>query len=212
MPRRNQITEVLTDRKANINVDNAIGKLDKKDYSILNELLADADTTSFTISKKLKMPLSTVQRRRSALERSSIIRKSYELDAKQFGWRTADLLISVEKGDSVEIANRLLTENTVNGFIVTSDSNSKKINNNNIHRVSSDSKDGPRVIETSLRIGDPVVNVVARIIYRNSSELFHIMQELKKLPNVAHVEWSEIVKVVGRNTALVLSDGARRDH
>ena len=39
------------------------------------------------------------------------IRKSYELDFTQFGWRTTDILISVERGDCVEIANRLLTEN-----------------------------------------------------------------------------------------------------
>ena len=64
---------------------------------------------------------------------------------------------------------------------------------------------GPRVIETSLRIGDPVVNVVARIIYKTSDELFHIIQEIKKWPNIARVEWSEIVKIVGGNDALVLT-------
>ncbi|HZA69587.1 MAG TPA: hypothetical protein VE548_07785 [Nitrososphaeraceae archaeon] len=37
-------------------------------------------------------------------------------------------------------------------------------------------------------------------------ELFHIIQEIKKMPNIARVEWSEIVKVVGRNNALVLTD------
>jgi DNA-binding Lrp family transcriptional regulator len=154
------------------------------------------DVTSFDISKKLKMPLSTVQRRRTALERSSLIRKSYELDAKQFGWRIADILIAVEKGDCVEIANRLLTEDI--GIRLSSDI-SKKINRIN------DGSYGPRVIETSLRIGDPVVNVMARIIYRTSDELFHIIQEIKKMPNIVRVEWSEVVKVIGRNNALVLT-------
>src|ERR687897_532345 len=69
---------------------------------------------------------------------------------------------------------------------------------------------GPRVIESSLRIGDPAVNVVARVIYKSSDELFHIIQEIKKMPNIARVEWSEIVKVVGRNNALVLTDSILR--
>jgi hypothetical protein len=67
-------------------------------------MLANPDVTSSNISKKLKLPLSTVYRKRTAIERSSIVRKSYELVAGQFGWRTADILISVEKGDCEEIA------------------------------------------------------------------------------------------------------------
>jgi DNA-binding Lrp family transcriptional regulator len=183
------------------NYDGNVHKLDKKDLIILNEMLANPDVTSLNISKKLKLPLSAVQRRRTAIERSSIVRKSYELDAKQFGWRTADILITVEKGDCVEIANRLLTENI--GIGLSSDI-SKIINKgDNI-------SPGPRVIESSLRIGDPVVNVVARVIYKSSDELFHIIQEIKKMPNIARVEWSEIVKVVGRNNALVLTDSILR--
>ncbi|HZB73976.1 MAG TPA: winged helix-turn-helix transcriptional regulator [Nitrososphaeraceae archaeon] len=183
------------------NYDGNVHKLDKKDLIILNEMLANPDVTSLNISKKLKLPLSTVQRRRTAIERSSIVRKSYELDAKQFGWRTADILITVEKGDCVEIANRLLTENI--GIGLSSDI-SKIINKgDNI-------SPGPRVIESSLRIGDPAVNVVARVIYKSSDELFHIIQEIKKMPNIARVEWSEIVKVVGRNNALVLTDSILR--
>ena len=195
MPKVSQITKTTNK--------NAMGKLDKKDFSILNELLANADITSFNISKKLKMPLSTVQRRRTAIERSSIVRKSYELNAARFGWRTADILINVEKGDSEGIASRLLTENL--GIRVDSDI-SKKINNINSNK----SLNGSRVIETSLRIGDPVINVVARIIYKSSDELFHIVQEIGKMPNITRVEWSEIVKVVGRNNTLVLTDSILR--
>src|SRR5919106_131540 len=192
MPKRGRLMKPLSSNK---------NKLDKKDLIILNEMLANPDVTSLNISKKLKLPLSTVQRRRTAIERSSIVRKSYELDAKQFGWRTADILITVEKGDCVEIANRLLTENI--GIGLSSDI-SKIINKgDNI-------SPGPRVIESSLRIGDPAVNVVARVIYKSSDELFHIIQEIKKMPNIAHVEWSEIVKVVGRNNALVLTDSILR--
>ena len=47
---------------------------------------------------------------------------------------------------------------------------SKTINKSN------NASNGPRVIESSLRIGDPIINVVARIDYKNSDELFHIIQ------------------------------------
>jgi len=205
MPRRGRLMKPLSSNKNKLvklpNYDGNVHKLDKKDLIILNEMLANPDVTSLNISKKLKLPLSTVQRRRTTIERSSIVRKSYELDAKQFGWRTADILITVEKGDCVEIANRLLTEDI--GIGLTSDI-SKVINkDDNI-------SPGPRVIESSLRIGDPVVNVVTRVIYKSSDELFHIIQEIKKIPNIARVEWSEIVKVVGRNNALVLTDSILR--
>jgi DNA-binding Lrp family transcriptional regulator len=159
-------------------------------------MLANPDVTSLNISKKLKLPLSTIQRRRTALERSSIVRKSYELDAKQFGWRTADLLICVEKGDCMEIANRLLAENL--GIKLTSDF-SKKINRGDMPL------DGVRIMEASVRMGDPVINVMVRILYRSSEDLFNTVQTIKGLPNVVRVEWAEIVKVIGRrNNAPIL--------
>ena len=96
-------------------------------------------------------------------------------------------MITVEKGECVEIANRLLTEDIEIGL--TSDI-SKTINKSN------NASNGPRVIESSLRIGDPIINVVARIVYKSSDELFHIIQEIKKMPNIARVEWSKIVKIV----------------
>jgi DNA-binding Lrp family transcriptional regulator len=200
MPRRGQIMKSLSNNRAKLTKSTGnnsnLTKLDQRDFFILSEILQDPDLTSQNISKRLKLPLSTVQRRRTALERSSIIRKSYELDAKQLGWRTADILITVEKGDCVQIANRLLTENI--GIDITSDI-SKVFNKNNTN------PGGLRVIESSLRIGDPLVNVVARIIYKTSDELFHIIQEIKKMPNITRVEWSEIVKIVGRNNTLALA-------
>ena len=80
-------------------------------------------------------------------------------------------MITVEKGECVEIANRLLTEDIEIGL--TSDI-SKIINKSN------NASNGPRVIESSLRIGDPIINVVARIVYKSSDELFHIIQRDKE--------------------------------
>ena len=98
----------------------------------------------------------------------------------------------------MEIANRLLTGNIGTRPASNISKNNKK-NNNNI-------SDGPRVLETSLRIGDPLVNVVARIIYGSSQELLNFIQQLKQMPRVVRVEWSEIVKVVGNNNALALTE------
>ena len=100
----------------------------------------------------------------------------------------------------MEIANRLLTEN-IGLEAATAIVNVSK----NIHKNSSNTNfEGLRVIETSLRIGEPTINVVARVIYRSSAELFHITQEINKMPNISRVEWSEIVKVVGSNNTLAL--------
>ena len=207
MSRRSQIVRpISTSRtKPSRHSDSAdiVRKLDRKDLIILSEMLANPDVSGIDISKKLKLPLSTVQRRKTAIERSSIVRKSYEVDAKLFGWRTADILISVEKGDCVEIANRLLVENLVLGL---GSDISKVLNNKN----SNNTFVSPRVIESSLRIGDPVINVVARVIYKSSDELFYIIQRIKKMPNITRVEWSEIVKVVGRNNTIVLTDSILR--
>ena len=54
----------------------------------------DPHLTSKRISKKIKVPLSTVQRRRTALE-ISILNKMYSLDLSTSGWRIVDLLIGM---------------------------------------------------------------------------------------------------------------------
>jgi hypothetical protein len=43
-------------------------------------------------------------------------------------------------------------------------------------------------------------------MYKSSNELFHIIQKITTMPNITRIEWSEIVKVVGRNNALMLTD------
>ncbi len=64
-------------------------KLDKTSINIVNELLLDPNIKSSDIAKRLRIPLSTVQRRRANLESSSILRKAYNLDLARLGWREA---------------------------------------------------------------------------------------------------------------------------
>ena len=79
--------------------------------------------------------------------------------------------MSVEKGRSEELAKKLLDGN----------------GNNNI------------IMNTSLRIGDPQINVSAQVLYKGSEELLEIIESVKATSYVKNVEWSEAVKVVGNN-------------
>jgi len=79
--------------------------------------------------------------------------------------------LSVEKGRSEELAKKLLDGN----------------GNNNI------------IMNTSLRIDDPQINVSAQVLYKGSEELLEIIESVKATSYVKNVEWSEAVKVVGNN-------------
>ena len=87
--------------------------MDGINKSIVNELIQDPHLTSERISKMLRVPLSTVQRRRAALERS-VLNKMYSLDLSTFGWRIADLLIGMNNGDPHSTARNIVQENSKN--------------------------------------------------------------------------------------------------
>lgn len=144
-------------------------KLDKIGINIIKELLYDPNIKSTEIASKLRIPLSTIQRRKAKLENSFILRKAYELDFNRLGWREAELLVTVQKGRCRQIANLLLSRFKSN------------------------------VRSCTLRIGDPEVNVAADIVYKNSPELLEIVDSVKNMDFVSYVEWSEITEVVGEN-------------
>jgi DNA-binding Lrp family transcriptional regulator len=83
-------------------------KMDDTNIKIVNELLNNPDVRSKDISTKLRVPLSTIQRRRTKLEKT-VLKKNYELNLGLLGWRIADLYLSVEKGKSKEVGMKLLT-------------------------------------------------------------------------------------------------------
>lgn len=55
------------------------------------------------------------------------------------------------------------------------------------------------VITASLRIGDPGVNVMAKVFYRKSEDLHDMIESIRTVPSVSAVKWSEVVRVVGTN-------------
>ncbi|MEO9295688.1 MAG: hypothetical protein ABI347_08830 [Nitrososphaera sp.] len=139
----------------------------------MRELISDPDLSSTDIATKYHMPLSTVQRRRTRLERS-ILKKSYLIDTSKLGWRTADILIAVEKGKSDQVDRQIL----------------KNEKNN--------------VISTSLRIGHPQIDLTARAVYRDSESLHQMVERINALQFVTFVEWSEEVKIVGNNYSEII--------
>jgi DNA-binding Lrp family transcriptional regulator len=162
-------------KNGNIVTGTSIARLDSIDINIIKELIDDPNVKGAAIAAKLRIASSTIQRRRAMIESSSILRKAYEMDLTKLGWREADLLITVEKGRCRDVAQQLLS----------------KFKNN--------------VRSSTLRIGDPEVNVVADIIYKSSPELLEIIENVKNLDLVSFVEWSEITEIVGKNNIDVIS-------
>ncbi|MDF0681116.1 MAG: Lrp/AsnC family transcriptional regulator [Candidatus Nitrosocosmicus sp.] len=89
------------------NSNHAILNLDKINLKIIDELLSNPDITSSDIAKKIKIPLSTVQRRRTMLERS-VLKKNYQLNILQYGFRYADIFVDVTNGEAKEVGKILI--------------------------------------------------------------------------------------------------------
>ena len=137
--------------------------LDKINVGIIQELVNNGDIKSSEISAKLKIPLSTIQRRRSNLEKLSIIKKNYIVDLKKLDLRIAEIMIGTSSGESQNIMTEVY----------------------NKHKTS--------IIDMSLRIGNPDTNVSFRIAYKTSLELFEVLEEIKQMDTVNNVTWSEYI-------------------
>ena len=72
--------------------------VDKINLKIIRELMENPTIKSSELSEKLQISLSTIQRRRAVLDKTSAIKKEYILDLRKFGLRIAEILIDIEKG------------------------------------------------------------------------------------------------------------------
>jgi len=78
------------------------------DRMILKEILSTNERrTSEFLSKKLGIPLTTIQRRRRRLEKEFLY-PNYTLSLKKFGWRRVDFFISTINGRTDDVAKDLL--------------------------------------------------------------------------------------------------------
>ena len=55
------------------------------------------------------------------------------------------------------------------------------------------------ILQVTVRMGSPKINLVATVIYKDTNEVFEMMQHIKRMEHVESVEWSEIVKTVLKN-------------
>lgn len=182
MPRRIKGNKSMTTRtykndKLNIRYNKPYPVLfDRINTQIAEELLKNHNIKSSEVSVKLKVPLSTIQRRRSAIERSGLLQHKYEVDPKKFGLRSADLLVNVSKGDCEEITKKILNQYRKN------------------------------ILHVTIRIGSLKVNLVATVIYKDTDQVYEIMQYIRGMEYVESVEWSEIVKTVIKNDSDILKN------
>ena len=136
--------------------------LDSINLKIIEELLNNGDIKSSEIASKLAIPLSTIQRRRSMLEKYSVLEKTYTLDPKKLGLRISEISINTKKGNSHEVMKEIYKSHRRN------------------------------IVDMSLRIGNPDTNISFRIVYKNSVFLFNLLEEIKENEMVNGVSWSEL--------------------
>ena len=88
-------------------------QLSNKDRRMLRLLLdSEGHIPTHELSQQLRIPLSTVQRRRKRLEDTYLI-KNYSIDPMKFGFRRIDLLIYTEGGVTMDIGKELLEREEV---------------------------------------------------------------------------------------------------
>lgn len=81
--------------------------IDSINIKIISELVKDPAASSLSLSKKLRIPLSSLQRRRAKLEKL-VLAKVYHVNLKVFGGKIGEIIIKVEKGKSREVAQEIL--------------------------------------------------------------------------------------------------------
>ena len=87
--------------------------LSNVDREILKAILSPNGKHSSTLlSKKLGVPKTTIQRRRTRLEKE-FLELSYSLNLEKFGWRRVDLLIYTRNGKTDSVAKQLLQNEEV---------------------------------------------------------------------------------------------------
>ncbi|MEP6576382.1 MAG: hypothetical protein ABJB85_08145 [Nitrososphaerota archaeon] len=95
----------LLKQKASLKTKHHLSTIDRM---ILKEILSSNEKrTSTFLSKKLKVPTATIQRRRKRLEKE-FLEKEYTLCLEKFGWRRVDFFISTISGKTDSVARELL--------------------------------------------------------------------------------------------------------
>src|ERR687885_2255507 len=146
---------------------------DNINRAIIAELLRDANINIKGLSRKIKVPFSTVQRRTKALQSSSVLKKRYHIDISSYlALKRADIIINVDKGKTEQVIQRILQD----------------------YRQTN-------ILSISTRLNH-MHNVVVGIVYKDSDELFKIVENIRSQANVTLVEWSETIQDVEYTDAI----------
>ena len=62
--------------------------------------------------------------------------------------------------------------------------------------------DRDEVVYVGKSIGEHTIDLRAEVIIKDNSQLLDLMEEVKALPSVRDVVWSEIVKIVGQKRSI----------
>lgn len=65
--------------------------------------------------------------------------------------------------------------------------------------------DRDEVVSVGRSIGEHTIDLRAEVIVKDNSQLLDLLEEVKGMPSVRDVVWSEIVKIVGRKTSIPTS-------
>ena len=151
----------------------ALRRLSQIDKKILKVLLSPGGkVSSHSLTTKLGVPRTTIQRRRRFLEKT-YLEFSYSLNLKNLGFRRVDLLIYTGGGNTVSIAKSLLERD--------------------------------EVVYVGRSIGEHTIDLRAEVIIGDNSQLLDLREEVKAMPSVRDVIWSEIVQIVGRKRSIPTS-------
>ena len=146
--------------------------LDSTNIKIISELVTQPSISSLSLSKKLDIPLSTLQRRRARIE-NDILKRNYTFNYKAFGGRVGDLIISVDKGKSREVAQALLKKYKNN--IVSCNTRINSEHNVSAHTIFKDTGELHELVE-NIKTMDYVSGVQwSELVEDIGDNNFHVM-------------------------------------
>ena len=151
----------------------SLSSTDKKMLAAL--LHSNGDMSSLTLSRQLRIPLTTVQRRRKRLEQ--VIDRSYSLKIEEFGLRMIKFFVTVEGRTAIEVGKEALSlQNTVSvermiGGNIDVEIKAIVATNNDIAQLSEQLKTIPGVKELSW-------NERVSIVGRNPDVYISIIESL----------------------------------
>jgi DNA-binding Lrp family transcriptional regulator len=144
---------------------------DKFDVLIIKELLRDPAITTLEISIKLGIPLHIANKKRRLIE-SKVLQIKYFLDLQKLGFnfQFADVFADIQ----VDKVNDFVRQLYATYFT------------KNIIKI--------------MRVKGEADGICIKTLYKNSEELFFLMDKIKSNSSISNVRFSEQVEVVGDNT------------